>query len=443
MILNADSYKFSHYSQYPPHTTYVSSYIEARGGAFDHVLFFGLQMFLKQYLSKPIILGDIEKVKEAVYDHGLPFNEEGFKYILKKHKGYLPIRIEALAEGTILPVGNVLVRIENTDSKCYWLTSFIETSLLRAIWYPSLVATISWHAKQIIKEFLEESSDSQEGLRFKLHDFGARGVSSMESADIGGVSHLVNFYGTDTITSLLYAREYYGERMAGYSIPASEHSTMTAWGKENEKLAYKNMLDKFGGSGKIVAVVSDSYDIWHALDNIWGEELKEEVENHGGVLVIRPGSGDPVQVVTQVIIKLMDKFGYSTNTKGYKVLPNYLRVVQGDGMSLTTIRLILENMKSYGLSADNVIFGMGGNLLQKVGRDMIEMVMKTSAICQNNVWKDVYKEPKLALVHEHNSYPTIRIDELGNKKNILVPVFQDGRLIKEYKFQEIRERAQF
>ncbi|AIL65010.1 putative nicotinate phosphoribosyltransferase [Rickettsiales bacterium Ac37b] len=454
IILNTDSYKFSHYIQYPTNTTYVSAYIEARGKTFDQILFFGVQMFLKEYLSKPLTLSDIKEAKDIVQAHGLPFYEEGFHYILEKHNGYLPIKIEALAEGAIVPMGNVLVQVENTDPACYWLTSFIETSLLRAVWYPSLVATVSWHAKQIIKEFLKNTSDNQESLRFKLHDFGARGVSSMESAGLGGVAHLVNFYGTDTVTSLLYAKKYYDEQMAGYSIPVAEHSTITSWGKENETLAYKNMLDKFGGAGRIVAVVSDSYDIWHAIDCIWGENLKEEIKNNGGTLVIRPDSGDPVKVVTQVITKLMDKFEYFTNTKGYKILPNYLRVIQGDGISLQTIKLILENMQLNGLSADNITFGMGGNLLQKVSRDMIEMVMKASAIFQDGRWKDVYKEPKtdyskrskkgrLALIRENGRYQTIRLDELGNKENLLMPIFQNGHILKEWNFQEIRVKAGF
>lgn len=454
IILNADSYKFSHYVQYPPNTTFISSYIEARGGEFKNIIFFGLQMFLKEYLSKPLTLDDIKEAKEIVQTHGLPYNEEGFKYILEKHNGYLPIKIESLAEGVMLPASNVLVQVENTDPKCFWLTNFIETSLLRAIWYPSLVATISWHTKQIIKEFLNETSDNQESLRFKLHDFGARGVSSMESAGLGGIAHLINFYGTDTVTALSYARKYYGEEMAGYSIPASEHSTMTAWGKENEILAYKNMLEKFGGKGKILAVVSDSYDLWHTIDQVWGENLKEEVKASGGTLVIRPDSGDPVQVVTKVIIKLMDKFGYYINSKGYKILPDYLRVIQGDGISLKTIQLILEDMKFNKLSADNITFGMGGNLLQKVSRDMIEMVMKTSAICQNAIWKDVYKEPKtdynkmskrgrLALIYENNEYVTIRLEQLGNRKNLLTPVFKNGQILMETSFKEIRKRTGF
>jgi nicotinamide phosphoribosyltransferase len=146
------------------------------------MLFFGLQIYLKKYLSKPFSKQEIIEAKELVTAHGLPFNEEGFNYILEKHKGYFPVYIEALAEGSVVPVKNALVQVHNTDPNCYWVTNFIETSLLRAVWYPSTVATISWHAKEIIKEFMHKTSDSMDSLNFKLHDFGARGASSLETA---------------------------------------------------------------------------------------------------------------------------------------------------------------------------------------------------------------------------------------------------------------------
>ncbi|MEY3106155.1 MAG: hypothetical protein RIT35_318 [Pseudomonadota bacterium] len=453
MLLNTDSYKYSHFLQYPPGTEYISSYIEARGGRYKDLVFFGLQIYLKEYLSKPFTKYDIEEAKDIVLAHGLPFNTEGFAHILDKHGGYFPVEIEAVAEGSIVPIQNVLVQIQNTDTLCAWVTSYLETSLLRAVWYPSTVATLSWHAKKIIKQYLDKTSDNPQTLSYKLHDFGARGASSLETAGIGGAAHLVNFTSTDTVAGLVCARKYYNEKMAGFSAPAAEHSTITSWGKDGEVAAYRNMLTQFAGKDKILAVVTDSYNIWHALEHIWGGELKEQVVNCGGTIVIRPDSGDPIFVVTQVIAMLIAKFGYSVNSKGYKLLPPYIRVIQGDGISLVTINAILEAMEQKKYSAENVTFGMGGGLLQKVSRDTMEFAMKASSICISGEWRDVYKDPvtdsrkkskkgHLALIKKPKiGYKTIRKDELHAQENLLLPVFKDGKLLREWSFAEVREKT--
>ncbi|WP_261843094.1 nicotinate phosphoribosyltransferase [Aliamphritea ceti] len=453
IILNADSYKASHFRQYPPETALVSSYIEARGGEYARTVFFGLQMFLQEYISKPITAADIAEAKSIIEAHGLPFNEAGWQHILNNHNGYLPLEIQALPEGAVVPTQTALVQVINTDPHCAWLTSYIETALLRAVWYPTTVATLSWHCRQTIQHALQKTADNCDGLDFKLHDFGARGASSEESAAIGGVAHLVNFLGTDTISGLLAARRYYAADMAGFSIPAAEHSTITAWGRENEAAAYSNMLEAFAGPGKLVAVVSDSYDLWHAIDNIWGGELRERVINSGGTLVVRPDSGDPVSVVSETLERLMTVFGYTTNNKGFRVLPNYVRVIQGDGISRLSIAAILAEMEQRGLSADNIAFGMGGELLQKVNRDTLNFAMKTSAVKIANQWRDVYKDPvtdtgkrskkgRLAVIrNQTGELQTIRETELENQQNLLTPVFRNGELLKKFSFEEIRQRA--
>ncbi|GAA3931123.1 nicotinate phosphoribosyltransferase [Litoribacillus peritrichatus] len=453
IILNADSYKASHYLQYPEGTTQVSSYIEARSGRFDKAVFFGLQMFIKEYLSQPITSDDIDEAKFIMEAHGVPFNEAGWRYIVEQYNGYLPVEIQAVPEGMVIPIRNAMVQVTNTDPKCAWLTSYLETALLRAIWYPTTVATVSYNCRKVIMKYLEETADSTEGIDFKLHDFGARGATTEESAAIGGAAHLVNFMGTDTISGVLAARRYYDADMPGFSIPAAEHSTMTSWGKDNESAAYANMLKQFGGKDKIVAVVSDSYDLWNAIDNIWGDELKTEVETNGGTLVIRPDSGDPISVVTETIERLMRKFGYDINDKGYQVLPPYLRVIQGDGVEEKTIEAILETMKARKQSADNIAFGMGGALLQRVDRDTMNFAMKASAAKVNGLWRDVFKDPitdqgkrskkgLLAVVKDEQlGYKTIREQNLGQRENVLKTVFRNGELIQSYTFDEVRENA--
>ena len=454
LILNVDSYKASHYLQYPPGAEYVSSYIECRGGEFSEAVFFGLQAFIKSYLLTPIHMADIDEAEAMLHSHGLPFHRAGWEHILQAHGGLLPLEISAVAEGTPVPLHNVMLQVVNTCPACFWLTSYIETALVRGIWYPVTVATQSREIKKSIAGFLRDTADSLDGLPFKLHDFGARGASSLESAMLGGMAHLVNFQGTDTVSGLVAARQFYGADMAGYSIPAAEHSTITAWGREREAEAYANMLDQFAGPDKMVAVVSDSYDLWQVIEDIWGGTLKERVINNGGTLVVRPDSGDPVKIVTESLERLMRIFGSTTNTKGYRMLPDYIRLIQGDGVSRRSIPQILQAMKEQRQSADNITFGMGGELLQKLDRDIMNFAMKASAIRIDGHWHDVYKDPvtgpekkskrgRLALVqNDRGEMQTIALEKLQGRTNLLQPVYRNGQLLTETSFEAVRRRAE-
>jgi len=452
IILNTDSYKSSHYLQYPPKSEYVSSYIEARGGDVEKTLFFGLQAFIKEYLLTPFTQNDIYEAKEIITAHGLPFNEEDWQYILDEYNGYLPLEISAVPEGMLVPLKCPLVQVVNTNPKVPWLTSYMETALLRAVWYPTTVATVSYEVKQIIKKYLEETSDYvEEQLPFKLHDFGARGTSSEESAMLGGMAHLVNFQGTDTLSGIIGARKYYGADMAGFSIPASEHSTMTSWEREGESDAYANMVEQFGEKGKLFAVVSDSYDIYNAVSNIWGKKLKEKVKESGARLIIRPDSGEPRKIVLEVMKHVYEAFGGYKNAKGYIVLDDCVRIIQGDGVNQESIRDILEILKNEGFSADNIAFGMGGALLQKLDCDTFRFAMKASAICVDGEWRDVYKDPvtdsgkrskkgRLAL---SGNFETVRLKEIGERENLLEVVFRNGELLREDCFDEVRNLAYY
>jgi nicotinamide phosphoribosyltransferase len=462
LILNTDSYKASHFLQYPPGTKYVSSYIEARGVARDcpipnvyelEMVNFGLQMFLQEYLSKPITKADIDEAEEVFLAHGEPFNREGWEHILDVHNGFLPLYIQALPEGMIFQTGIPQVQVMNTDPTVPWLTSYIETALLRAVWYPSSVATISREMKKLIYAHLKLTADDPAGqIPFKLHDFGARGVSSLESAGIGGVAHLVNFLGTDTVTGLMYARKYYGERMAGFSIPAAEHSTITSWGEENEARAYENMVTKFGKPGSLVAVVSDSYDIFNAADKIWGQELKEKVLASGATVVVRPDSGDPVNVNLRLIDILGERFGSTVNQKGYKVLNPSVRIIQGDGVNFDSVDKILSNLRANGWSAENIAFGMGGALLQKVNRDTFKYAMKANAISDGSGWKDVFKDPvtdrgkqskrgRQKVVMSANGLLRAERLDVWTQQSDLLELVYSGSIAKTWKLQEIRDRA--
>ncbi len=462
ILLNTDSYKASHFLQYPAGTSGMFSYIESRGGEYDKTLFFGLQIILKEYLAQPVTLAMVDEAAEFFAAHGEPFDAEGWRYIVSKYQGFLPVRIAAVPEGTLVEGRNILCAIECTDARVFWCASYIESILLR-VWYPITVATRSWSIKQLICKYLEQTSDSPaEQLAFKLHDFGARGVSSAESAAIGGCAHLVNFMGSDTVVGVMAAREFYGETMAGYSIPAAEHSTITSWLRENEAEAYRNMIKQFGGPGKIFAVVSDSYNIFNACEHIWGRELKQEVLASGATLVIRPDSGEPAEIVLRVARILERRFGVTHNTKGYKVL-NKVRIIQGDGINEDSIKQILEALTADNFATDNIAFGMGGVLLQALNRDTLQFAMKCSAILINGEWRDVYKEPltdpgkvskkgRLTLIQNHDTseFMTIRktTGSIGDGQGIppgwqecLLPVWDTGKLLKDWRFDEIRCRA--
>lgn len=444
IILNSDSYKYSMFNQYPEGTETVYSYIESRGGKWDSTVFFGLQAFIKEYLLEPITQADIDIAEQIIISHGEPFYRQGWEYILTEHGGKLPVKICAVPEGTVVPVKNVLATIENTDLKCFWLTTFLETALLRAIWYPTSVATNSYESKKIILKWLEKNGNPGD-IDFRLHDFGSRGVSSLESSALGGAGHLVNFRGTDNVASLVLLSTWYNVGCVGFSVPAMEHSTITSWGRDNEVEAYRNMIRKYPNG--IVSIVSDSYDIYRAC-HLYGTALKQDIIDNNVQLVVRPDSGVANIVVAGCLEILDSHFGHTLNSKGYRVLNN-VRVLQGDGINDKMIDLILSTADSYGYSADNILFGQGGALLQQLDRDTQKWAMKCSAIKVNGKWRDVYKDPitdpgksskrgRVTLYKENGKY---RSGVEDWPKSELVTVFENGTLVKEYNFEEIRENA--
>ena len=451
ICLDTDSYKASHWLQYPPHTTRVFSYIESRGGRHKETVFFGLQYILERYLAKPVTVEQVLEAEAFYKAHGLPFNTSGWMHIVEKHGGLLQLDIRAVPEGTVVPVSNVLVTVENTCDECFWCTSWIETMLLR-VWYPITVCTESRYIKKIIKEYLDKTSDARDELLFKLHDFGSRGVSSQESAAIGAAAHLVNFRGTDTVVGPILIKNYYHLDMAGFSIPAAEHSTITSWGRDHEVDAYRNMIKQFAKPGSIVAVVSDSYDIYNACENIW-PRLKDEIISSGATIVIRPDSGDPPTVVLKCLDILASKFGFVVNSKGYKVLNN-VRIIQGDGIDADSIKEICDLIVENEYSITNVAFGMGGALLQKHHRDILQFAMKCSHIVADGHNIDVFKDPitssakkskkgRLDLIkNSTGDFETVVIQDLPSDKTSLLTVFKNGFMTESWTFDSIRQRAE-
>lgn len=478
LVLLGDAYKYSHHKFYEDKTSLVYSYMESRGGRFNETVFYGLQMFMKEYIEGVAITQ--EELDEAyeylgtkygVFGREDVFDKSKFQHIIDVHGGRLPVRIKAVPEGSVVGVKNVLVTIENTDPKCYWLTNFLETIMMQ-IWYPITVATLSHEVKKIVREYFEKTSDLPQDvmdivIEFVLNDFGFRGVSSVESASIGGSGHLVNFMGSDTTyASRKIIQNYNTDTVFGLSVPATEHSIMTMKGEEGEVEMMRRVLTKYPTG--IVACVSDSYHILRACSEYWGEDLKELILSRpstpGNQLVIRPDSGHVVNTLKAVFEILFDKFGYTVNSKGFKVLPPQVRVIQGDGVNIGSITEIYEELYRLGISAENIVFGMGGKLLQaNIDRDTQKFATKACFAIVDGEERDLVKSPtevdengnlvpsfkkskqgRLKLVkNEDGTYRTVtsRDVDFDTVKDELVTVFENGKILVEYTFEEIRARV--
>jgi nicotinamide phosphoribosyltransferase len=460
LIMNGDSYKMGHWKLYPPETTYNFSYLESRGSDkernYKDCIFFGLQYIIKEYLSKGITMDDVLKAQAKAKVHGVPFNIEGWTRIVEKHGGKYPIKIRAVPEGTVVPLHNVLLTVESTDKELSWLESYVETMLVR-LWYPIVVATESYYTKKVIRKYLQETADNLDSLDFMLQDFGSRGVSSQESAMIGGAAHLVNFKGTDTLDALDFLEEYYHSYCAGFSVVAGEHSTFSSWGRDREAEAYRNMIKQYGKPNAILSFVSDTWDIYNACEKIWGEELKQEVIDSGIFLVIRPDSGYPVEVVLKCLEILGNKFGTTLNSKGFKVINHNVKILQGDGIERNMIEAILLSMKKAKWSASNIAcFGMGGALLQKHNRDTLKMAYKESYTINDRGGVDVYKDPitdkgktskkgRLDLITLQNGeLQTVVLEdnEPFHRDTVMQTYYLNGEILVDEDFETIRKRAE-
>ncbi len=457
--LRSDTYKTGHWKQYPPGTTEVYSYLESRGGEFPATVFFGLQYYLRAYLAGAVVTeADVDVAERFLAGHlqqeGL-FNRVGWLHIVRDHGGRLPVEIRAVAEGTVVPTHNVLMTVRNTCARCFWLTNFLE-SLLEKVWYPTTVATLGQAMKGSIRRYLSRSGESESLAESMLHDFGYRSASSEESAAIGGAAHLVPFRTSETLIANFLLRAHYAEEPAGSqnwipstSVVASEHSTMTAWGRDHELDAYRNMLEQYPRG--IVSIVSDSFDVYRAAREFFGGALKPLVLERDGILVIRPDSGEPTEVLDGLLAILEEKFGCTENAAGYKRLHPKIKLLWGDGINRHSLDLILQHVTAGGWSAANFIFGMGGALLQKVDRDMMRFAFKCSSVTVNGEEREVFKDPvtdpgksskrgKLALVRAEGGGLTTVASGVA-EEDLLEVVFRDGKVLRHQSLGAVRRRS--
>lgn len=460
IILATDSYKLGHWNQYPEGTEGVYSYLEARQGAeYPETVFFGLQPILRELEGRVATGSMFAEAKELAAAHfGTPdlFNARGWAHVLTKHQGRLPVRIKAVPEGTPVPTGNVLMTVENTDPKCYWLTNALE-SLLMHVWYPTTVASRSRFVKKMLAQKLESAGAPLDGLPFMLCDFGYRGAATHDAGAIGGAAYLTSFVGSDSPSAMLYAiREYAADlNTLAFSVPATEHSVMTALGRGGEYAVVDRLIGNHPNG--ILSLVADSYNIYEFVKYIG--QIKSRVLARDGVLVVRPDSTTldhqtPGELVVWILRQLEDDFGVTTTPKGFKVLDPHVRVLWGDGIDPHGIELIINAAMLAGFSPENLVFGMGGGLLQKLNRDTQRFAFKSSAQKRDGRWHDVQKQPldatkfsksgRLKLINSGSGLKTVAITDdntYASFSDELVTVFENGELVNPTTFDEVRERA--
>jgi nicotinamide phosphoribosyltransferase len=457
-ILDTDSYKPSHWRMLPPDMTGAAYYYESRGGAFPTAGLIGLSYLADEYLTVPITRGMMEEAEELMAAHfnsRRMFNSKGWGHVVDDLGGRLPVEIRALPEGLSAPTHNVLFTVRNTHPSplTAWVPGYVET-LLSLVWSPSTTYTKSREVKKVIARALAETGDpgDVDSTPWRYHDFGMRGSHSYESGAVNGFAHLVNFHGTDTLSAIRFAKAYYGETgMPANSIAASEHSTMMASKTESE--AYRRILDAYGQE-PFVAIVSDTYNLYDAVDKIIGGALKDRVEDMPGTLVVRPDSGDPPVVVRQVIEHLASAFGYRTNSKGYSVLSDRVRVIQGDGVNLDSIKEVYAALSERRISAANISYGCGGWLHSSHTRDTQRFAMKECEVTVGGEVRPVRKTPvtDAGKWSKAGVYMVVRNPDTGviesypegrfpASENLLRPVYRDGQLLERPTLAQLRERA--
>ncbi len=477
IILDADTYKGDHANQYPRGTRRIFSTIVARkpNKFTNEIVAEGHQYVIMQYLMTRVTMEMIDEAEIEYNEQGIEFNRAQWEHIVKKHDGKLPLRIRAVPEGTVVPVGTAIVTIENTDPECFWLTSYVETLFQRAEWKMTTVASISRSIRKQLLEVAQKTGTVEEHVMFSLHNFGDRGADSHESAIMAAMAHLsAGFAGTDCLQANRYIKHFYNTRKAyGSSVVASEHSVMCANANAEERDDYAaavKMIDRLEELVEavergekvipLVSIVGDTYDMRRFAREFISVRLKGRIKRlgeRGGKVVIRPDSGNAVTMPVEIVEILMEGFGYTTNDEGYKQLPGYVGVIQGDGINQESLGDILDLLVEKKLALGNIVFGMGGGLTHEAGRDEFSFSMKATAReDENGNWIDMFKDPitdvgKRSLRGRVTTYrdtegrifsERLELQDYNQGiEDMLETVYLDGELVKAYTFDEVRARA--
>lgn len=413
LICRMDSYKFSHPYAYPDGIDLeggeiigMASYGTARVPSHVTIVPAGMQILNKRYLSQRITHADVDAAEAFALAHfGRPlFDRKAWEHVVTQYKGYLPLTIRAVREGQPIKGGHAIYTVTTMDDPIiFWMSAGFETLIQRGVWYPTTIATMDFDIKREFKRFYNISGGDMNLLPFALHDFGGRGVTCAEQAEIGGAAHLFNFMGSDTVEGVLAANFFYRCDMAAFSVYATEHAVQCSYGKNPEQqIAYiRHQLRRAKELGvPIVSIVLDGYDVYREAEACC-TILRQEIIDCGAKVVFRPDSGDMLEVVPRLLRLQAATFG-TEDVVGmggvtYRRI-KHVGIIQGDGVDHMAIKTLLGNIIAMGFSASCVIFGSGGALLQKVNRDTYKFAQKACAILVrypdgSEKWIGIAKDP--------------------------------------------------
>ena len=482
-----DFYKVGHKFQYPQGTEKIYSNFtprsnklapSVRGQKIDKVVVFGLQGFIKWFMVDLFQKEFFDKPKAEViaeYDrmtaNGLGTTVDSSHIAALHDLGYLPITIKAIPEGSRVKMGVPVMKIWNTNKRFFWLTNHLETVISDSFWKSCTIATIADAYRRLLTEYAVETGSPLEFVDWQGHDFSMRGMSCVYDAAANGAGHLLSFLGTDTVPAINYIEDYYGGRntFVGGSVAATEHSVMCAGGMEDERDTIKRLITEIYPSG-IISIVSDTWDYWNTVTNIY-PSLKEEIlarePNALGIakVVVRPDSGDPVKIVCGdpeaepgspefkgTVECLWETFGGTVTSKGYRVLNERIGVIYGDSITLERAEQILEGLKQKGFASCNIVFGIGSFTYQYLTRDTFGFAMKATLATINGVDKPLQKDPKtgdstkksakgyLAVYKDSagNWFLEDNVDEADSLLDDMLTVFHNGSLPVDQNIQEMR-----
>jgi nicotinamide phosphoribosyltransferase len=463
LILRSDSYKGAHAFSYRPGIKGMSSYGEARVSKDETIVPAGMQMLLKRYFTQRITKFHIDEAEAFSLKHfGYSLvSRKDWEKVVEKYNGYAPLIIRAAKEGTKVPGGNALYTVTCLDEDLFWMSAYFETIILRGIWYPTTIATDDYDIKQEIKHYYKLSGADMSMIGFAYHDFGGRGVTCAEQAEIGGFAHLINFMGSDTIEGVLAANHFYKCDMAAFSVYATEHSVECSFGLDDageiHYLEHQIASAKKLGA-KILSLVIDGRDVFRCAARLCSPPFVELIKASGIKVVFRPDSGDMMEIVPKILKMQEDAYGFDYTSTGHKKI-RYVGIIQGDGVDHSAIRTLLGNIViGLNYSADCIIFGSGGALLQKVNRDKYKFAQKASSILVDGEWVGIAKDPVtdagkkskegvLTLVRDTvtNEIKTVRIDQ-GDLHHTLEDlhqiVYHYGDLYNEITLDEMRQNTE-
>ncbi len=480
-LLLTDFYKTSHKFQYPDNTEVVYSNFTARTSRINdvnHVIFFGLQYFIKKYLIEEFNVNFFHKpIQEILHEysrvirHCLGADLPSYQHIIELHSlGYLPLEIKALSEGSIVPIKIPMLTITNTikSANFSWLVNWVESLMSSILWQPITSATIANEYRKNLQKFALKTGSNLDFVKFQGHDFSFRGMSSLETACLSGMGHLTSFVGTDTIPAILSIEKYYNanieKELIGCSVSATEHSVMCAGGNLTELETFNRLITQVYPNG-IISIVSDTWDLWQVCTE-YLPILKDKILAREGKVVIRPDSGNPVDIICGdinsknsnsykgVIELLWDIFGGTINNKGFKVLDSHIGAIYGDSITLEIANKICTKLQDKGFASENMVFGIGSYSYQYNTRDTFGMAMKATYAEINSVPTNLMKNPitdsgvkksatGLLKVEKNIQGELLLIENVNQseeKNSCLEPVFIDGHLLNETSFMDIRAK---